>query len=89
MADETHIPGGVVHDLPQDLEVALKLHPEALATWYDITPLARNEWICWIEFRKEAGDPAQADRLGLLKPEGWEATALLLAGMPSSRERRA
>ena len=49
MAHERHIPGGVVHDLPGDLEQALKLHPEALATWDDITPLARNEWICWIE----------------------------------------
>jgi hypothetical protein len=54
MADKTHIPGGVVHDLPGDLQEALKLHPEALATWEDITPLARNEWICWIESAKKS-----------------------------------
>lgn len=42
------IPGGVVHQLPQDLETALKLHPASLAKWNNITPLARNEWICWI-----------------------------------------
>jgi uncharacterized protein YdeI (YjbR/CyaY-like superfamily) len=46
MADE--IPGGVVHDLPEGLEKALRQQPNALATWFDITPLARNEWICWI-----------------------------------------
>lgn len=49
MADDQDIPGGVVHDLPADLEGALKTDPEALSTWEDITPLARNEWICWIE----------------------------------------
>ena len=47
--DETEIPGGVAHDLPGDFREALTLDPEALTTWQDITPLARNEWICWIE----------------------------------------
>ena len=47
------IPGGVVHDLPEDLESALKSDPEALATWLDITPLARNEWICWMQSAKK------------------------------------
>lgn len=41
------IPAGVVHELPEDLEEALNNSPEALAVWEDITPLARNEWICW------------------------------------------
>jgi len=54
MADETHLPGGVVHDLPRDLEEALKLHTDALATWEDITPLARNEWICWVDSAKKS-----------------------------------
>ena len=53
MVHKRHIPGGVVHDLPEDLEEALKLHPEALAIWDDITALARNEWICWIESAKK------------------------------------
>lgn len=41
------IPMGVVHDLPSDLRKVLVLDPKALAAWKDITPLARNEWICW------------------------------------------
>ena len=53
MGAETQIPGGVVHDLPPDLEEALKRNPPALATWDDITPLARNEWICWVESAKK------------------------------------
>lgn len=46
---ETRISAGVVHALPPDLEAALASDPAALATWEDITPLARNEWICWTE----------------------------------------
>lgn len=39
---------GTVHSLPADLRKALASTPKALATWEDITPLARNEWICWV-----------------------------------------
>ena len=53
MTDERQIAGGVVRALPDDLKEALKLQPEALATWDDITALARNEWICWIESAKK------------------------------------
>jgi Bacteriocin-protection, YdeI or OmpD-Associated len=37
-----------VHTLPADLRKALTADPKALAKWKDITPLARNEWICWV-----------------------------------------
>ena len=40
---------GVVHKLPPDLRKALAGDKAALAKWEDITPLARNEWICWTE----------------------------------------
>jgi uncharacterized protein YdeI (YjbR/CyaY-like superfamily) len=38
---------GTVHTLPADLTKALTASPKARAAWEDITPLARNEWICW------------------------------------------
>jgi hypothetical protein len=41
------VASGVVHTLPDDLRKALRADPKALALWEDITPLARNEWICW------------------------------------------
>ncbi|HET9173736.1 MAG TPA: YdeI/OmpD-associated family protein [Candidatus Saccharimonadales bacterium] len=41
------IPGGVVHALPTDLRAALVADTKALGAWKSITPLARNEWICW------------------------------------------
>jgi hypothetical protein len=39
---------GVVHKVPQDLKKALVLDTVVLKKWNDLTPLARNEWICWI-----------------------------------------
>jgi uncharacterized protein YdeI (YjbR/CyaY-like superfamily) len=53
MGEESLVPGGVVHPLPADLEAVLGADPEALAAWRDVTPLARNEWICWIESAKK------------------------------------
>ena len=41
-------PAGTVHALPDDLRKALRADKKALAAWNDITPLARNEWICWV-----------------------------------------
>ncbi len=41
------ITGGVVHTLPPDLQKALVSDPKALIAWESLTPLARNEWICW------------------------------------------
>ncbi|GAA4001645.1 YdeI/OmpD-associated family protein [Sphingomonas humi] len=46
--------GGVVHALPDDLRDALLNAPAARATWDDITPIARNEWICWVTSPKNA-----------------------------------
>lgn len=37
-----------MHALPEDLRKALRLDAKALAIWEDLTPLARNEWICWV-----------------------------------------
>jgi len=47
------IADGVVHKVPPDLRKALLSKPKALAAWADITPLARNEWICWVENAKQ------------------------------------
>ena len=40
-------------DLPGDLKKALAGDAPALDAWSDITPLARNEWICWVESAKQ------------------------------------
>ena len=44
---------GVVHKVPPDLREALTSDSAALAIWEGLTPLARNEWICWVTFVKK------------------------------------
>ena len=51
------VPGGVVHALPADLREALTADAAVLAAWRDITPLARNEFICWVDDAKQALAP--------------------------------
>ena len=48
-----NLPGGTIHPLPADIKDMLLAHPAALVTWQDITPLARNEWICWMSSGKK------------------------------------
>ncbi len=47
------ISSGTAHKLPSDLHKALSLDKSAIALWEDLTPLARNEWICWVTFVKK------------------------------------
>ena len=59
--------GGPVHTLPVDLKKALTTDMAAKATWDDITPLARNEWICWVTSAKQAETRARRITVGLDK----------------------
>ena len=45
--------GGTIHKLPDDLKKKILSDPKMFLAWQDITPLARNEWICWIESPKK------------------------------------
>jgi len=46
--------GGTVHNMPVDLRKAVTSSSAARSVWEDITPLARNEWICWVTSGKKA-----------------------------------
>ena len=47
------ISSGTVHKIPEDLKKAITSVPKAKKLWEDITPLAKNEWICWVTFVKQ------------------------------------
>ena len=50
----TKLLAGTVHDkIPADLRKVLVAHEQALTAWQSLTPLARNEWICWVEEAKQ------------------------------------
>lgn len=49
------ISSGTAHKMPADLQKALTSSKAVQAAWEDLTPLARNEWICWVTFVKKEG----------------------------------
>jgi hypothetical protein len=56
----THtFPHGTVHEAGDDLQAALRGDPEVLGLWQGLTPLGRNEFICWVEDAKQAATRAR------------------------------
>jgi len=49
---KSKIENGVVHKVPKDLQSKLIHNNELLDKWNNLTPLARNEWICWVTIVK-------------------------------------
>lgn len=45
---------GVVHRVPSDLREMLTANSEICEFWNNLTPIARNEWICWITHVKKS-----------------------------------
>lgn len=81
------IVGGVVHRVPEDLRKTLAGDSKALAAWNSLTPLARNEWICWvISVKKTETRDEHVERLRAQIKEG-KAQALLLDRMRSSHRQ--
>ena len=64
------VSASAVHSLPSDFKKALAITPKALAVWNDITPLARNEWICWVISGKLAETRGIRIKKGLSKLSG-------------------
>lgn len=44
---------GVVHELPDDMTEVLLSDEKIAEAWNTLTPLARNEWICWTTIVKK------------------------------------
>lgn len=45
---------GTVHVAGNDMQAALRADAAALALWQSLTPLGRNEFICWVDDAKQA-----------------------------------
>lgn len=70
MASKT-INSGVVHNLPKDLKETILANFKLVEEWESLTPLARNEWICWIEDAKKVETrQRRIDRLTEELPKG-------------------
>jgi uncharacterized protein YdeI (YjbR/CyaY-like superfamily) len=47
------MPERLPHAMPADLRRALETMPESSAAWKTLTPLARNEWNCFVTSPKK------------------------------------
>lgn len=52
--NRSSIKGEKLHALPKDVRGILLAKSGVKDVWDDITPLARNEWICWIISAKQS-----------------------------------
>ena len=76
------LPGGTVHELPQDFRRALAADAAARELWGGITPLARNEWICWITSPKKEATRQRRIEVGLDKMRGGMRRPCCWPGCP-------
>ena len=53
LMNETTSKRGPVHKIPTDMRTALTSRVGARTAWKGLTPLMRNEWICWITSPKQ------------------------------------
>ncbi|MBP7857491.1 MAG: YdeI/OmpD-associated family protein [Candidatus Saccharimonadales bacterium] len=65
--NKPNLPGGVAHKLPDDFRAAIATDQKMLTMWQDITPLARNEWICWVLDAKKPETRARRIAVGRSK----------------------
>lgn len=44
----------ILHDIPDDMKMALTADHTLPERWNALTPIQRNEWICWVTIVKKA-----------------------------------
>ena len=53
--------GGLVHQMPSDLQKSLTYTAEITKLWESLSPIARNEFLCWVTDAKQ--DATRARRI--------------------------
>jgi len=76
------ISSGTVHKVPDDLRKAVASEKEVLTLWEDVTPLARNEWICWVMSAKQEKTRDRSIRVGMDKMRKGMRRPCCWAGCP-------
>ncbi len=69
--------GGLVHELPVDLAVALT-EKGLINTWEALSAIGRNEFICWVEDAKQ--EKTRVKRIARATEELLEGKKDLAAG---------
>lgn len=76
----TTLSEGVVHKVPKDMKKLITSKESVYRVWEDITSLARNEWICWIESAKKEETRARRMKIMLDKFKKGERRPCCWAG---------
>jgi uncharacterized protein YdeI (YjbR/CyaY-like superfamily) len=76
------IAGGTIHKLPSDFRRAIDSDAAAKSLWAAITPLGRNEWICWVTSAKREETRRRRIEVGLDKMRGGMRRPCCWAGCP-------
>ncbi|HEV7449266.1 MAG TPA: YdeI/OmpD-associated family protein [Candidatus Paceibacterota bacterium] len=71
-----------MHTLPADLKKAVVSNKATLAVWDDITPLARQEWICWVISGKKQETRGVRIKKAVSKLKGGMRRPCCWAGCP-------
>jgi len=71
-----------IHKTPIDLKKAIAFSQKASLVWEDITPLARNEWICWVISGKKAETRNIRIKKAISKMSGGMRRPCCWAGCP-------
>lgn len=73
---------GVIHGMPADFRKAIESESIVKDVWADITPLARNEWICWVTSAKKDETRSRRITVGLDKMRKGMRRPCCWAGCP-------
>ena len=76
------IAGSTLHKMPSDFSMAVKSDTAVSSVWADITPLARNEWVCWVTSAKRDDTRARRIVVGLDKMRKGMRRPCCWAGCP-------
>jgi uncharacterized protein YdeI (YjbR/CyaY-like superfamily) len=76
----------MAHKLPADFRSAIDTDPKVKILWADITPLARNEWICWVISAKKEETRKRRIAVGLDKMRKGMRRPCCFAGCPHRKK---
>lgn len=76
------ISSGTIHTIPPDLKKLILSEQALTDLWESLTPLARNEWICWIEDAKKPETRQRRLELTVIKMLDGKRRPCCWAGCP-------
>jgi uncharacterized protein YdeI (YjbR/CyaY-like superfamily) len=56
---KSKVSSGILHEVPGDMRKVLTSDAGILVKWNNLTPVQRNEWICWVTIVKKSETRAE------------------------------